>query len=230
MSELIIPIVVLFVIVDTIVVAWILQRVLGTGRKLAAAGFAPADDDVDMLSRHVTELENTGDEHRVSGVLRFDLGSSRIYYYTRKSDKAEAPTTARDFLFRLERSTPDPVSLFVQPSKAIAPAATRFLALAVEKSWRDSQDLTPLEIPEELGRSNVFAVAGPDGVLLSELVDGKRWALVEQLGDHGAFRVACRGEWCSVSSLHGRFTGRIEGLLETVKELAMSRAPTTVSR
>jgi hypothetical protein len=179
-------------------------RASDTARKgrLQALGFAPCPDEVAFLTKTVTRIENNAEyRYSVEKPYRASLRGQHAYYYSKSRRRRGHIVGADELLVPLRRPSPAGVTLFVKPTGVPAGTATKLIGAVATGGW-DSQpdDLEKLEIPVDLQQTNLIGVLGPSGASLYDLIDPATLSALQQVGDHGALVVMCRGEWCSLAA------------------------------
>jgi hypothetical protein len=170
--------------------------------RLQALGFAPCPDEVAFLAKTVTRLENNTEyRYSVEKPYRASLRGRHAYYYSKFRHRRGHITGADELLVPLHRPSSAGVMLFVKPTGVAAGTATKLIGAVATGAW-DSQpdDLEKLDIPIDLQQTNLIGALGPSGASLYDLIDPATLSAFQQVGDHGALVVMCRGEWCSLAA------------------------------
>lgn len=199
-------------------------------RKLELMGFAPCPAESDRLVEKITRLENNAEyRYRVENPMKGSAGGNPVYFYRKCRHRQGHVVTADEFLFPRQRPSKEGLLLFVKPTGLPAGTATHLIGAVATGAW-DSQpdDLTRLEIPVDLKKSNLIGALGPRNRSLYDLIDTEGLSLIQQVGDGGAMIVTCRGEWCSLSSPQARLPFDIDRLWPIVRQLAGAICETPV--
>ncbi|MFQ5792884.1 MAG: hypothetical protein ACE5JI_20640 [Acidobacteriota bacterium] len=191
-------------------------------QQLSRMGFTPCLAEAQALAEKIEWLENNSEyRYSVENPMRASLDGKTVYYYRKSRRRQGRIVSMEEFLVPLKRPSGDGLMLFVKPSALPTGAATNLIGGMATAGW-DSQpdDLTKLEIPIDLRRSNVIGVLGPAGVSLYNLVDAGTLARMQQVGDCGAPIVTCRGEWCSLTSPGFRMPLNLDKMWAVIRDLA----------
>ncbi len=189
---------------------------------LARIGFRPCPEEKDALEAIVARITNDRDNSYVVEQPRRRAGEPPVYYYVRvrEGDADEQRDAGEELLFRVRRRATAGVVLIVKPSNVAPGLATRMLSAVATGPWgTQPDDLKPLELPPNLGDTNLLGALGPPGARLYDLIDSKTLSVVQGLGDAGGLTIRLRDEWCAVESGHYQIPFRIDEILTRVRPL-----------
>lgn len=189
--------------------------------RLRALGFSPCPDEVAFLEEKVTWLENNSEyRYTVENPHRASLRGQPAYHYTKGRHRQGHIVAADEILIPLRRPSPQGLMLFVKPTKLAAGTASDLIGAVATGAW-DSQpdDLSRLEIPVGLQRTNLIGILAPSGGSLYDLIEPGTLSGLQHVGDHGALVVTCRGEWCSLASTSARMPLDVDKLWPLVSGL-----------
>ena len=214
-----------FGVAFVVLVVWMALRgrASGTARKerLQALGFASCPDETAFLVEKVTWLENNSEyRYTVDRPYRASLRGQPAYYYSKSRHRQGHIVGADELLIPLRRPSAQAVMLFVKPTGIPAGTATKLIGAVATGAW-DSQpdDLTKLEVPVDLRQTNLIGLLGPSGASLYDLIDLATLSALQNVGDHGALVVMCRGEWCSLAAASPRMPLDLDRLWPLVSGL-----------
>jgi hypothetical protein len=212
-----------FAVLMAAVVGWFVRKdradKAARARKLATMGFVPCEDEIQSLAETITRLENNAEYHyNVESPQRAKLGEHMAYYYTKNRKRSGYTVASEEFLISLKRPSKGGLMLFVKPSDVPAGTATDMIGAVATGAW-DSRpdDLVELDLPRDLGKTNLVGALGPRGSSLYDLIDSQKLTLLQQAGDCGAFIVTCRDDLCAFTSPSQRMPldlDRVRGIVE----------------
>jgi hypothetical protein len=218
-------IVALVIVVATALIAWTITSSVRQARArragLERAGFVPCPDRKGWLEEAVTRMAHDGDRYEVREPRRL-RGDADVYHYlkVRHGGTDETPMVEEEVLFPLERPSSSPVRLVLKPSSIAPGLATRILStIAVLPAGAKSDRFQPVEVPRDLGATNLLAVHGPRGASLYDLVDSGSLGVLKNLGDVGVMFVQLQDGWCAGTSPARQFPLRIDELLARIRPL-----------
>ena len=189
--------------------------------RLQALGFTPCPDEAASLIDKVTRLENNSEyRYTVERPYRASLRGQPAYYYSKFRHRQGSIAGADELLVSLRRPSPQGLMLFVKPTELPAGTASTLIGAVATGAW-DSQpdDLEKLEIPVDLQHTNLIGILAPPGTSLYDLIDPATLSALQQVGDHGALVVMCRGEWCSLAAASPRMPLHLDKLWPLVSGL-----------
>lgn len=220
---------ILFGVVLVVFVVWLISKNRASSalkaQELSRMGFTPCPGEAQALAQRITWIENNA-EYRCSVVnaMHASLDGKIVYYYTKSRQWEDDVVSMEEFLFPLNRPSTEGLMLFVKPSGLPAGAAANFVGRMATAGWDvQPDDLTRLEIPIDLRGSNLIGALGPAGTSLYTLVAGEALASLQQLGDCSALVVACRGEWCTVTSPGARMPFKLDKIWAVIRDLVRVR-------
>lgn len=207
-------------------VAWSIAAQRGKQRArreaLEQLGFRPCLEQKQWLEETVARIENNrGYRYEVRDPKRL-AGEPAVYHYVkmRHSDNRDDAVAEEEILFPLKRSSGAGLFLTVKPSSLATGLATRMLGALATGPW-DAQpdDLHRLEIPPELGETNLVGALGPSGASLYDLIDTSTLSVIQGLGDAGGMFVQFRDSWCAVASASAQIPFKAGEIVARIRPL-----------
>ena len=151
-----------------------------------------------------------------------------FFYQKQRTRNGREPYAVEEFLFPLPRKSREPFMLYLKPAMLRDGLTTKLLQRLTTASWDARPDgFTGMDLPEELGKSNILSALGPEGRSLLELIDAEQLGLLLHGGDHGILILRCNGDLCSVEylpHLPGASLLRIWSFIERMVDATSHRA------
>ena len=220
----------LFGLVFVALIVWFVRMARADRKKrletLARLGFAPCQSDAEreLLVGEITRFEhNAAFRYRVDDPMRAPLGTDPVWFYIKERSRQGSVVAAPEFRFPFCRDSSDGVVLFFKPSNLRSGTSATLIGKMTTSGW-DSQpdDLTRLEVPPDLGQTNLIGILAPAGASLFELIDPKSLATLECVADHGIMEVRFRDGWCCFSSSSTRMKLEIDRIWSIIEALMRS--------
>jgi hypothetical protein len=191
-------------------------------QQLSRMGFTACPAEAQALAEKIAWLEKNSEyRYSVEHPMRASSDGKTVYYYTKARQRVGDVVSTEEFLVPLRRPSSDGLMLFVKPTGLPGGGtATKLIGSMATAGWDvQPDDLTKLEIPIDLQRSNLIGALGPPGTSLYTLLAGETLACMQQVGDCGALIVMCRGEWCTLTSPGSRMPFNLDKIWAVIREL-----------
>jgi len=169
---------------------------------LANIGFAPCDNEKEALAEKVTFLENNSEyAYSVKKPMKVSQGDTHVYFYTKDRRRRDDLYVSDEFLLTINRKTSLPFQIYLKPTSLKEGRATSLLRFVTTTGWdSQSDDLVKIELPADLGKSNILGVMGPKDCSFYDLFDSDALSLLVHGADNDVFTIRCRGNLCSIES------------------------------
>jgi hypothetical protein len=168
---------------------------------LTQTGFTDCLEEKTTLEEKIVMLENNSEySYHIDRPMKCtsDDGTTVYYYIKHRHRQGSEPYAAEEFLITLKRKVSKPFVLYIKPGSMKEGMGVQLLRTFTTKNWdAHPDDLSHIELPRDLKKSNIIGVLGPEDASIYELVDSAALSLLMQAGDYGVCIFRSRDNMCS---------------------------------